>query len=244
MRHQLVSEYTDYLIVLERAAGEEADGLPTLQKTPQMLAAGWGGTGTVMARCDDYSFGFDDFEPSGLDAEPVALFSRRSNDISPLDAVAGGRAGPVFPGESLRQTIAELGEPLAQPERALLEYIAHQHSVDPAFGVPITIDALVAVGLPDELAKALRTLVAAGHSESDIVWAYLLLIARDATPDSNATVLLVPLAARTIPAKLLATVEEVIVEARGTAGALRQIRKNARRLFLDEPGKWLKRIRD
>ena len=230
VRHQLVSEYTDYLIVLERAAGEEADGLPTLQKTPQMLAAGWGGAGTVLMESDS--------------GPPI----KRTRNASAGIAAGMGIATPnpvamVF--DLIQDSISTLGEPLAWPEQALLEYLAHQYSRDPTLGLPTTINALVVAGLPDDLAKALHKLIAAGHAaESDIVWAYLLLIARDATPDSNATELLVPLAARTIPAKLLATVEEAIVEARGTAGALRQIRKNARRLFVDEPGKWLKRIRD
>lgn len=45
LRYQLVSEYTNYLVVMERADDEVADGLPELRVVPQMLAAGWGGTG-------------------------------------------------------------------------------------------------------------------------------------------------------------------------------------------------------
>lgn len=45
--YRLVSEYTHYLVVAERAEGERAEGLPDLAVVPQMLAAGWGGTGSV-----------------------------------------------------------------------------------------------------------------------------------------------------------------------------------------------------
>jgi len=48
LKYQLVSPYTNYLVVAARAEGEKALGLPVLRKTPHMLAAGWGGTGSVM----------------------------------------------------------------------------------------------------------------------------------------------------------------------------------------------------
>ncbi len=51
VRHQLVTDDTDYLITVARAEGEKSDGLPALQVVPQMLAAGWGGTATVLKAC-------------------------------------------------------------------------------------------------------------------------------------------------------------------------------------------------
>lgn len=47
LRYQLVTDETDYIVTLERAADERAQGIPRLQETPQMLAAGWGGAGTI-----------------------------------------------------------------------------------------------------------------------------------------------------------------------------------------------------
>lgn len=47
LQHELVSEYTNYLLVYQRAEDAKAQGLPALQKTPQMLAAGWGGSSGV-----------------------------------------------------------------------------------------------------------------------------------------------------------------------------------------------------
>ena len=47
VRYQLLSEWTDCLVVHVRAEADKADGLPNLVKVPQVLAAGWHGIGTV-----------------------------------------------------------------------------------------------------------------------------------------------------------------------------------------------------
>jgi Ca-activated chloride channel family protein len=47
VHYQLVSEFTSCVVVLERAAGEKADGHPALRAVPHMLAAGWGGSGLL-----------------------------------------------------------------------------------------------------------------------------------------------------------------------------------------------------
>ena len=47
VRYQLLSEWTDCLVVHVREEPDKADDLPSLVKVPQVLAAGWHGTGTV-----------------------------------------------------------------------------------------------------------------------------------------------------------------------------------------------------
>ena len=47
VRYQLLSEWTDCLVVHVRAEADKADDLPSLVKVPQVLAAGWHGIGTV-----------------------------------------------------------------------------------------------------------------------------------------------------------------------------------------------------
>ena len=47
VRYQLVSRWTNYLAVVVRDEEDRADILPELQKVPQMLAAGWGGSGSI-----------------------------------------------------------------------------------------------------------------------------------------------------------------------------------------------------
>ena len=48
VKYQLMTRHTNYLAIDVRAEGKKAKDLPAIRKTPQMLAAGWGGSGTVM----------------------------------------------------------------------------------------------------------------------------------------------------------------------------------------------------
>jgi Ca-activated chloride channel family protein len=46
VKYQLMTQHTNYLAIDVKADDEKAGDLPALRKTPQMLAAGWGGGGT------------------------------------------------------------------------------------------------------------------------------------------------------------------------------------------------------
>ncbi len=46
--YRLVTQQTHFLLVHVRAEGEKAGDMPVMHKLPQMMAAGWGGTGSVM----------------------------------------------------------------------------------------------------------------------------------------------------------------------------------------------------
>ena len=46
-RYQLVTAETNLLLVIERAEADKTDGIPSLHKVSPMLAAGWGGSGSV-----------------------------------------------------------------------------------------------------------------------------------------------------------------------------------------------------
>ena len=82
-RYQLISEWTDCLVVHVRAEADKADGLPALAKVPHIPAAGWHGIGTV-----------HDASPLRTDAAysqappPDAM-------LSPLPATAGSPFGIV-----------------------------------------------------------------------------------------------------------------------------------------------------
>jgi Ca-activated chloride channel family protein len=56
LKYQLITEETNFFLVHEREAADKATGMPTLQQVGSMLAAGWGGAGTVsreIAACYD-----------------------------------------------------------------------------------------------------------------------------------------------------------------------------------------------
>ncbi|MBR4736938.1 MAG: VWA domain-containing protein, partial [Rhodocyclaceae bacterium] len=47
LRYQLVSPWSNWLVIAERAEGEKAQDMPSLRKVPHTLAAGWGGTAST-----------------------------------------------------------------------------------------------------------------------------------------------------------------------------------------------------
>lgn len=47
LRYRLVSPWTNWLVLAERAEGEKAQDMPALRKVPQTLAAGWAGVGSA-----------------------------------------------------------------------------------------------------------------------------------------------------------------------------------------------------
>ncbi len=48
LRYRLVSPWTNWLVIATRTEEEKAQDMPALRKVAQTLAAGWGGTGSVM----------------------------------------------------------------------------------------------------------------------------------------------------------------------------------------------------
>lgn len=103
LRYRLVTDETDLFLVHVRAEADKADGLPTLQQTEQMLAAGWGGTGSVRPRQTDVTHSL---RAAHLDAS--------MSDIAPR--FESLRSASAMPRRSPRFSIAE-GEDL----RSILE---------------------------------------------------------------------------------------------------------------------------
>jgi Ca-activated chloride channel family protein len=112
VKYNLVTAYTNYLIVHKRAEGEKAENLPEIRQVKQMLAAGWGGSGSVaMARpmpmqiirtgCDDAPIMESSFEET-----PSVMTSRRERTIQAMDD--SGIDMPAFlkkqPGDNDKET--------------------------------------------------------------------------------------------------------------------------------------------
>lgn len=79
LKYQLITEKTNYLIVDERCAGGKAETLPVLRKVDNMLAAGWGGTSSVISESTTDSYDIPSFCRAARQSEDdeVILFSRR-----------------------------------------------------------------------------------------------------------------------------------------------------------------------
>lgn len=191
--YQLLTAHTHCLVVAERV--EKAAGLPELHAIPQMLAAGWGGTG------------------SSVDAGPVAMFRRcapspsadlahavpavmrlRSSQTSRGEGAAKGRhhipaflrlfmnteneadAASVVRKRTQRNksTLAQVQAltPLAFIERlnATLQGFLQVHIL------PSTLDELKAFGLPADIVDALGCWIESGWDHPTIVTAFLLAL--------------------------------------------------------------------
>ncbi len=103
VKYQLMSSYTNFLAIDVRAEGEKAGDLPALRKTPQMLAAGWGGSGTVAQDMDmSYSLEAPMFSRRKMAnySEPITMFRVASIEdlerfIDRLNRLQTGLFSPV-----------------------------------------------------------------------------------------------------------------------------------------------------
>ncbi len=79
VKYQLMSRHTNYLAIDVKADGKKAQALPALRKTPQMLAAGWGGTGAMVSESRVEYMDIPVFSKRHA-PEPIKLFSTISLD--------------------------------------------------------------------------------------------------------------------------------------------------------------------
>ena len=193
VKYQLVSRWTNYLIVAEREA--KADELPELQKVPQMMAAGYGGLGH---RARPISKPQDNLYPGVLrsrcsPARSEFRFSIAASSDMPhsLDEIQRVRDETR---ERIRQIEAKALRKLRHPSRAnkLHQFLAPSDSSDinalrpfdffnelnSRIGTggeksPATIDALNAWPLPSEITDGLFALVADGFDEAAVVACFL-----------------------------------------------------------------------
>ena len=78
-KYQLVTDDTSFVLVKERAAGEEATDMPELRQVKHMQAAGWGGLGSVTAVRDSVSV-------------PSVWRTNRTSAAAKIDALAAPAA--------------------------------------------------------------------------------------------------------------------------------------------------------
>ena len=185
VEYQLVTPHTHFLMVDVRAEDQKATELPELRTVPHMLAAGWGGMGSVApaAPCMVDLLGE---APADLDT------SERRVTLSPPPAPIP----PNSPGSS--DIIIGGVEEIEGRRWAILSIMDdHEFLASPpltAAGSPAgfarwleantarltdswqplpTLDELAHAGLPDDLLARLRELVAQGEAEDAVVAAFL-----------------------------------------------------------------------
>jgi Ca-activated chloride channel homolog len=179
LRHQLLSDQTSLLLTLQRAPGEKGEAQPDITQVPQMLAAGWGGAGSVCEAAVPFTMAPPP-SPAGnmLGRTPMAKRARPPGQagaaIDYLDVPAFLRSAPadaIDDGGGEHFALCDTPAP-AGPDRCLaerLEALALQG--DP---MPDSLAGLFAlVTLPRRMQEALRQLIDQGWGEAEVVAALL-----------------------------------------------------------------------
>ena len=158
VKYQLITDRTDYLVSVERAAGERAEALPELQVQPQMLPAGWGGTSTLTKyRCLDLDDADLSFGLSMLRSGPSSF------DYSQLDVPAVCRKGG--------SPVADAAEAGPNPHTDFLKRLKRQANRKFRTLIPESRKALIRSGLPIELLVVFDAMISEGHPEHEILCA-------------------------------------------------------------------------
>ncbi|MDE0026299.1 MAG: VIT and VWA domain-containing protein [Spirochaetaceae bacterium] len=169
VRYQLVSEWTDCLVVHVRADADKAAELPNLVKVPQVLAAGWHGIGTVHDAPTVSAAVYGEAPPT-----PARSFSERvpgPSRLSPASRRLSRRAAQAADMEPLFDMVPPVSPATISSPAELVAALNHRSL--PA--VP-TLEALAALGIPDELIAGLRALVDGGEDARAVAVIFLYVV--------------------------------------------------------------------
>lgn len=171
LRYQLMSEYTNYLVIDVREEDGRAEDLPALRKVPQMLSAGWGGHGTLKASMC-------------MDLDQVVVSRNRSQvgpraDMDYLDIPAFLRRMADEGGEEDERPTPDNDIPLYEPGPQCFVQSLNRSPAE--WFVPLlrldSLELLSAAGLQDDVLAVLREIAESGEEESEVVVVFLYLLA-------------------------------------------------------------------
>lgn len=171
VRHQLVTNDTDYLITVERTAADKANTLPELHVVPQMLAAGWGGTGMV-----HYDLSMSDAlaprasmkrpDTSGLMASAPSVYSMSIGELETVYSM------PTTRRSARRHAVAHNIDVWAQ----FFEQLEARIAISSVAGLPRNLNALGQLLAQADVINALYELVRLGANEAQVVRSAIDLI--------------------------------------------------------------------
>lgn len=168
--HNLVSVYTHYLVVLERAEGHKADDFPALRTVTHVVPRGWGGLGGVFSAVEACGM------PSIVGSMPAYIRTRCT--FSPCHSYSA----PLMP---LYIPWAE--QVLRQAEAMLHAHPEHEITYADlrAWGVPeaVIADLQALAGQSELLPK--KTSAAGSELENLIGQTFLLALAKEETSGRN-----------------------------------------------------------
>ncbi len=155
VQYQLMTRHTNYLAIDIKADNEKAVDLPALRKTPQMLAAGWGGSGMD---CIEESLDFDlnymemEYAPNEFNEAP-----RQPNIQATMINMRG--SVPAYPDNLNKGFNAPVSGFFPPPPLS-------------------SINDLVAYGIPEDMIEGLNELKDSGVDEQTMVIGFLHLLAQ------------------------------------------------------------------
>lgn len=163
VRYQLMSPYTNYLLVHER--GEQAaNDLPELRKVPGTLAAGWGGTGTTVAQ---------------------PKLKRAAAPMGGMPVVMAECAAPIMDALAVSPMKASLDARVFSRSAGGMPVPAQAARQDrrrAAAFEPSGLEGLAAMAVPARVIEGLESLIALGYDEHDVVLAFLAAVLNQPTP--------------------------------------------------------------
>jgi hypothetical protein len=178
VRHQIVTNATNLFLVHRRAGADKASGLPTLQQVEQMLAAGWGGTGTV--RVDAMAARSVSPECFRADEPPALMRSARTPQYRSQSVPAPQAEPPSLRERIVGRVLGERGVPaflrhrgdtVRTTPRRLLAGVRAAWAAHDDLGA--LLRRLEEAPLPDGVREALREIEAQGAPREE---AWLLVL--------------------------------------------------------------------
>lgn len=151
LKYQLITRKTNYLIIDERCREEKADTLPLFSRVENMLAAGWGGTGTVMSESVE-SYDIPCFIRRQLVDESDIRYgislSIGASDVTPADFIecCNRRRSKPWLGFKMETYAELLACRLPEPALELIKSIAKQYA-------PLAAEKIVVLSFLSALAQ-------------------------------------------------------------------------------------------
>jgi Ca-activated chloride channel homolog len=179
MKYQLISHWTNYLVIKEREDGEKANELPELRRVAHTVPAGWYGLSSATSK---------DLIPvmrcAGMEhpdaAASIALIARPSRGSSLLERMTGtGRAKP-----KASINIGSLRSPETKPKTEYLNQRTKSKADvgklltfinDEVHWRSLTIEHLPDLDVPDSVVSELKQLAKCEHDEGMVILALLYL---------------------------------------------------------------------
>jgi Ca-activated chloride channel family protein len=179
--YQLLTERTNFLVVSERQ--EKADDLPMLHPVPQMMAAGWGGTGIDRSRFahSERSVATSVDCAMGTSSDFPAVVRKSSVKLHDALVQSGVDRSDIPPFlRANRDAVSASAKPEPDATTRALTPVAFIAALNPAMAglvnvsaLPSTVETLRRFGLPAEIGNALTAVSSKERPERHLVAAFL-----------------------------------------------------------------------